>query len=67
MRQMRSSGRSIMAMVRAQTLMLIGLDQRISRAPLEIDSARRRFCSISPPRMNPRRIGDSGKSSLRRM
>ncbi|MNF04424.1 hypothetical protein D3C80_2039350 [compost metagenome] len=67
LRQIRSSGTSNMIAVRIQHPKVIGLDQRISSAPLEIDSARRRFCSIKPPRMKPSRIGDNGKSSLRRI
>jgi hypothetical protein len=64
---MRSSGISNMMAVSTQQPNVIGLDQRISSAPLEIDSARRRFCSIKPPRMKPSSTGDNGKSSLRRM
>ncbi|MNL83874.1 hypothetical protein D3C87_2116460 [compost metagenome] len=64
---MRISGISSMIAVRTQQPKVIGLDQRISSAPLEIDRARRRFCSIKPPRMKPSNSGDSGKSSLRRM
>ncbi|MCY1426128.1 hypothetical protein D9M71_419400 [compost metagenome] len=67
MRQMRSSGNASITAVSVQTVMLIGLDQRISRPPLEIDRARRRFCSIRPPRIKPSSNGDRGKSSLRRI
>ncbi|MNI97406.1 hypothetical protein D3C73_1560520 [compost metagenome] len=67
MRQIRSSGRQSMHTTSTHTPMLIGLDHRMPSSPLEIDSARRRFCSIRPPRMNPSKIGDSGKSSFRRM
>eukprot|EP01032_Pedospumella_encystans_P035433 gene35434-40080_t len=57
-----ASGNSSITAVNTQTPKVIGLDHRISSAPLEIDSARRRFCSIRPPRIKPSNTGDSGST-----